>query len=174
MRVSYTFENLYSYTVLDEESEFTFAFPQKSTDNIFKMASLSVKRSIKRRHLHEFLHNENKSITDLFSKWCGWQLCLHLIQTFYKYFLNLRRHKKLELSNVKQIFVLIQETVIEKVRFSCFRSIQITASKKCYIHEPYHRVSKKWMRNTAILNDVFQKNEGQNCKLPLDINKAFS
>ena len=37
---------MYSYTVLNEESEFTFTFPQKSTDNIFKMASLSVKRSI--------------------------------------------------------------------------------------------------------------------------------
>ena len=36
----------YSYTILDEESEFTFSFPQKSTDNIFKMALLSVKRSI--------------------------------------------------------------------------------------------------------------------------------
>ena len=46
MRVSYTCENLYSYTILDEESEFTFTFPQKSTDNIFKMASLSVKMSI--------------------------------------------------------------------------------------------------------------------------------
>ena len=45
-RVRYTCENLYSYAVLDEESEFTFTFPQKSTDNIFKMASLSVKRSI--------------------------------------------------------------------------------------------------------------------------------
>ena len=44
LRVSYTCENLYSYTVLDEESEFTFTFPQKSIDNIFKMASLSVKR----------------------------------------------------------------------------------------------------------------------------------
>ena len=44
--VSYTCENLYSYTIWDEESEFTFTFPQKSTDNIFKMASLSVKTSI--------------------------------------------------------------------------------------------------------------------------------
>ena len=44
--VSNTFENLYSYTVLDEEFEYNFTFPQKSTDNIFKMASLSVKRSI--------------------------------------------------------------------------------------------------------------------------------
>ena len=46
LRVSYACENLYSYTILDEESEFTFTFPQKSTDNIFKMASLSLKRSI--------------------------------------------------------------------------------------------------------------------------------
>ena len=45
-RVSYTCENLYSYTILDKESEFTFTFAQKSTDNIFKMAALSVKRSI--------------------------------------------------------------------------------------------------------------------------------
>ena len=46
LSVSYTCENLYFYTILDEESEFTFTFPQKSTDNIFKMASLSVKRSL--------------------------------------------------------------------------------------------------------------------------------
>ena len=37
---------MYSYTILDEESELTLTFLQKSTDNIFKMASLSVKRSI--------------------------------------------------------------------------------------------------------------------------------
>ena len=48
LRVSHTCENLCSYTVLDEESEFTFTFPQKSKGNIFKMASLSVKRSIKK------------------------------------------------------------------------------------------------------------------------------
>ena len=41
-------ENLYSYKILDEESEFTFTFPQKSTVNIFKMASLSVKMSIRK------------------------------------------------------------------------------------------------------------------------------
>ena len=35
-----------SYTVLYEESKFTFTFAQKSIDNIFKMVSLSVKRSI--------------------------------------------------------------------------------------------------------------------------------
>ena len=47
MRVGgYTCKNVYSYTILDEESEFTFTFPQKSADNIFKMSSLSVKRSI--------------------------------------------------------------------------------------------------------------------------------
>ena len=34
--------NICKSAVLDEESEFTFAFPQKSTDNIFEMASLSV------------------------------------------------------------------------------------------------------------------------------------
>ena len=43
MRVSYTSKNLYSYTVLDEESEFPFTtFPQKSTDNIFKTLNRSV------------------------------------------------------------------------------------------------------------------------------------
>ena len=31
-----TYTQLYSCTVLDEESEFTFTFPQKSTDNIFQ------------------------------------------------------------------------------------------------------------------------------------------
>ena len=41
-----------NFTTLDkklvvEEYEFTFTFAQKSIDNIFKMASLSVKRSIK-------------------------------------------------------------------------------------------------------------------------------
>ena len=36
LRISYTFENLYSHTVLDEESKY-FHLPQKSTDNIFNI-----------------------------------------------------------------------------------------------------------------------------------------
>ena len=39
MRPSYACENLYSCTVLDEQSEFTFTFLQKSTDYISRMAS---------------------------------------------------------------------------------------------------------------------------------------
>ena len=44
--ISFISENLYSYTVLDEESEFNTAFPQKATYNIFKMVSLSVEWSV--------------------------------------------------------------------------------------------------------------------------------
>ena len=45
-RKLYMWKFVHSYTILDEESEFTFTFPQKSRDNIFKTVSLSVKRSI--------------------------------------------------------------------------------------------------------------------------------
>ena len=57
-------KNLYSCTILDEESEFTFTFPQKSTENIFKMASLSVKRSICRHLTERNSIEQNFKLTD--------------------------------------------------------------------------------------------------------------
>ena len=55
-------KNLYSYTVMDEESEFTFNFPQKSTENIFKMAFV-IGKTVYLKYLTELLkvHNQRYS-----------------------------------------------------------------------------------------------------------------
>ena len=76
MRLSYSYENLYSCKVLEEEFEFTFTFPQKSTVNIFKMTLLSVKRSIdwlinssgQKKFMKEDLKNMDITVKDAINK----------------------------------------------------------------------------------------------------------
>ena len=54
--ISFIRESLYSYTVLDMESEFNTTFPQKATYNIFKMTSLSVEWF--HSHYHTLIYGE--------------------------------------------------------------------------------------------------------------------